>query len=915
MPAAPVAGPPADPVALLPLLFFDEQRFLANLRTGAPIEIFRDAINAANIHFDTRFEQGEQIRTLVNERAAFIDRILGHAWHRSQWDADIALVAVGGYGRNELHPQSDIDLLILTREADHSRYQCRIEEFLTFLWDIQLNIGHSVRSLDHCVEECKADITIATTLMESRTIAGAGELRQLMERQTGPDHIWPSPQFFRAKWDEKIARHNRHGNTEYNLEPNIKEAPGGLRDIQTVHWIAKRHFRTHTLDALVDKGFLTHEDCHRLMRGEEFLWRVRYGLHLLAKRPEERLLFDYQRKLAVAFGYRDNGERLAVEQFMQHYYRVVLSMRELNDVLLQYLDEVILRDNQAKTLRPINARFQVRDDYIETTHDQVFAETPAALLELFVLLGEDDSIQGIRSATIRQMQRNRHRIDDDFRGAEVSRELFMRLLRCPGKLSPQLQRMTRYGILGRYLPEFGRIIGQVQHDLFHAYPVDAHTIQVIRNIRRLANPEETEKFPVASHIYKNLPKPELLVIAGIYHDIAKGRGGDHSALGAIDVVNFGVRHGLPAQEIQLLKWLVEHHLLMSAVSQREDIADPDVIHKFACQLGDQIHLDYLFALTVADINATNPTLWNNWKGSLLRQLYFAARDALARGLENPVNKLAWIANTRREALDLLAESGISPAHSQALWGDLDRDFFLRENAAVIARCTQAIAAAGASREPVIHIEDAGVEDATATRIFIHTKGLSNVFPITAATLDNQLLNIQDARLYSASNAHTFDIFYVLNEHGESFAKNRVRAAQVSNALREALLCPSSNTFRVQRRTPRQLKQLTIGTSLYMSNDLATNLTLLQIITPDRPGLLAQIGRIFMRFGLRLHSAKIATLGERVEDVFYVTDADYQPLFDPVFCQQLKHAICEDLDKRNLEDASATAPLPPTKIWH
>ncbi|MGK2914205.1 MAG: [protein-PII] uridylyltransferase [Porticoccaceae bacterium] len=900
-------------VSPLPLLFFDEKRFLADLATGSPIEIFRNAINAANIHFDTRFEQGEQIRTLINERSAFMDRILGHAWSRFQWDRGIALVAVGGYGRNELHPHSDIDLLILTRHTDHSSYRHSIEALLTFLWDIQLNIGHSVRSLQHCVEECASDVTVATTLMESRTIAGETRLRKLMEEQTGPDRIWPSHRFFRAKWNEQIARHNRHGNTEYNLEPNIKEAPGGLRDIQTISWIAKRHFRTHTLEALVDKGFLTRADYHQLMRGEEFLWRVRYGLHLLARRAEERLLFDYQRKLAVQFGYRDNEERLAVEQFMQRYYRVVLNMRELNDVLLQYLDEMILRKNQAKTIRPINARFQVRDDHIEAIHALVFEETPSALLEIFVLLGEDDSIQGIRSTTIRELVRNRNRIDDDFRAAAGNKALFLRLLECPGKLSPQLQRMTRYGILGRYLPEFGRIVGQMQHDLFHVYPVDAHTIQIIRNIRRLANQEEAEKFPVACHVCKNLPKPELLVIAGLYHDIGKGRRGNHSALGAIDVVDFAQRHGLTAQETRLLKWLVENHLLMSSVSQREDISDPDVIHKFARLVDDQIHLDYLFTLTVADINATNPKLWTNWKGSLLRQLYFATRDALDRGLENPVSKEAWIEDTRNEALALLAARNIPSSASGAVWGDIGREFFLHENAAVIARCTQAVHAAGSSPKPVIVIEDAGVETTTATRIFIHTKGLNNVFPITAATLDNQRLNIQDARLHSASNGHTFDIFYVLNEHGDPFGKNHLRVRQVKEALSQALQFPSSTTFRVQRRTPRQLKQLTIGTSVYLSNDIATHLTLIQLVTPDRPGLLAQIGRIFMRFGLRLHSAKIATLGERVEDVFHVTDTDYQPLFDPLFCQQLMDTIRAELDTRNLGETSGQT-LPQAKLW-
>lgn len=904
-----------DSITLAPLLFFDEKRFVKNLAEGRALDVFRDAISAANMHFDTRFEQGEQVRTLVTERAAFIDRILGHAWRQFEWDDNIALLAVGGYGRNELHPQSDVDLLVLTKSKRHAPYQRSLEGFLTFLWDIQLTIGHSVRSVSQCAQEAKSDITVATNLMESRTLAGNGALRALMEKKTAPGKIWRSDQFFRAKWDEQLERHRKHGNTEYNLEPNIKEAPGGLRDIQTINWVAKRHFQVNSLAALVDKGFLTREEYDMLRGGEEFLWRVRYGLHLLAKRPEERLLFDYQRKLAVQFGFRDNDERLAVEQFMQRYYRVVLSMRELNDVLLQYLDEVILRHNKARQVSRINDRFQVRDQHIETVHEHIFEQYPSALLEIFVLLGENESIKGVRSATIRQIQRYRHLIDDAFRNDAINIALFMRLLRCPGRLSDQLQRMTRYGILGKYLPEFGRITGQMQHDLFHIYPVDAHTIQVIRNMRRFDRAEAAENFPVVSHIYKTLPKPELLFIAGLFHDIGKGRGGDHSTLGAVDVVAFGERHGQSAQEIRLLKWLVENHLIMSSTSQREDISDPGVIHKFARLVGDQIHLDYLYALTVADINATNPTLWNNWKGSLMRQLYFETRSALQRGLENPVDKREWVTGTKREALAILAQMGISSSNARELWGDLGEEFFLQEKASVISRCTRAILSADNPDEPVIVIENAGVEEATATRIFIHTTGLNNVFPITAATLDQLRLNIQDARLNRTSNGHTFDMFYVLDDDNNPFADDQRRVNLMRSALSKALKNPSPDMFNIQRRTSRQLKQLTMGTVVYLSNDIDTNITLLEVISPDRPGLLAHLGRIFMRFGLHLHSAKIATLGERVEDTFYVTDMDYQPLSDPLICENLKTSICRELDDRNRQDAEISAPLQQFKVLH
>lgn len=896
-------------IATSPLIFFREQQFLADLERREPLTVFSDAVSAVDRHLNRRFEEGEQIRSLITERALFTDRILIHAWNQFEWDSNISLVAVGGYGRVELHPQSDVDLLILTKRDNHHRYQKNISAFLTFLWDIHLKIGHSVRSVKHCVQEAKSDITVATNLLESRLLIGNKDIMAKMLARTGPTKIWRSKAFFEAKRREQNDRHEKHGNTEYNLEPDIKEAPGGLRDIQSISWIAKRHYQVSTLEQLIDCDFLSEEEYQLIRQGEEFLWRVRYGLHMIAKRPEERLLFEYQRKLAEMFGYKDNDKHMAVEQFMQRYYRVVLAMHEQNDVLLEYLDEVILSEHRHVKAENINERFQLRNGHIEAISDTLFSEQPSALLEVFVLLGENPAIEGASSKTIRQLRENRYRIDAAFREDENNRALFMRLLRCQGKLSTQLQRMTRYGILGKYLPEFDLIIGQMQHDLFHIYPVDAHTIQVVRNMRRLGSPELATTFPVACHVFKNLPKPEILFVAGLYHDIAKGRGGDHSKLGSTDVEQFALKHGFTAQEIRLLKWLVENHLLMSSVSQREDISDPDIIHKFAQLAGNQLHLDYLFTLTIADITATNPNLWTTWKGALMRQLYFSTREALKRGLENPADRREWINNTRQEALSLLAAMGMAASACEALWDDLDEELFLRENASVIARYTEKVLAARDDTGPIVIIEDAGVEDTSATRIFIHTMGLSNVFPITAASLDSLHINIVDAQLYTGSrHRHTFDIFYVLDEHGKPFAKNSERQRRVQGALVKTLQAPSDEVFVVQRRTPRQLKQMTIGTLARIDNTRTENTSYLEVITPDRPGLLAQLGQIFMRFNLHLYSAKIATLGERVEDVFYITDAEDKPISDPVLCREIEATICRELDTRNRGDSSSGALL-------
>lgn len=885
---------------------YDAPRFAAELAEKPATEVFRQALNHAADHFNQRFHQGEYVHTLVNEQAVFMDLLLQQAWQLFSWDKAICLVAVGGYGRGELHPHSDVDLLILVRHGRLEKYRESIEQFLAFLWDIQLKVGHSVRSLAQCVSEARNDITVVTNLMETRLITGEQKLLQKLRDKTSPKKIWPSALFYTGKLEEQDDRHKKHGNTEYNLEPNVKEAPGGLRDIQLLNWVAKRHFNVTRRSQLITAGFLTEEEYITLRRDEEFLWKVRYGLHLLAGRAEERLLFDYQRALAEQFGFFDSDDRLGVEKFMQRYYQVVLSIRELNDVLLQYLDEMIYKKDRVRQEQVLNERFVVRDGLIDTVDDYLFGRNPPALLELFALLGENENIRGIRAATIRQLRLHRGLIDESFRNNPLNKALFLRILRSPWMLSLQLQRMSRYGILGSYLPEFGRIMGQTQHDLFHIYPVDVHTLQLIRNIRRLVRPEVAEKFPISSHIYKSLPKPELLIIAALYHDIAKGRGGDHSKLGMVDTEDFGRRHGLTEQEIALTCWLVENHLLMSTVSQREDISDPDVVHKFASTVGNRRRLEMLYVLTVADINATNPKLWTDWKGSLMRDLYFETKRALRRGLEQRADRAEWVADSKQAVREMLQQRSIDEATAAEIWRDIGDEFFLREKASHIADFTAAVIAQTDSNQPAILLRDVGDEVPVATQVFIHSRGQKNIFAIAAATFDQLAITIQDARLQTTNDDRAFDVFYLLDENGRPFATNQALSQRVEQALTSAIKAPDSARFDVNRRTSRQLKQFAWSTRVTLSNDIESNTTVLEVVTPDRPGLLAHLAQIFLRFRLRILNARIATLGERVEDIFYLTDEDHQPLVDLALCEKLRETICTELDNRNRQDADASA---------
>jgi [protein-PII] uridylyltransferase len=877
---------------------FDRGQFQAELALKAsPVTAFKKAIRQAQDVLNARFASGRSIRRLVEDRAWFVDNLLQQAWAQFSWsaEADIALVAVGGYGRGELHPYSDIDLLILLENADHEIFRDSIERFLTLLWDIGLEVGQSVRSVQECAEEARADLTVITNLMECRTIAGPERLRKRMLEVTAPDRMWPSKAFFLAKRAEQTARHHKYNDTEYNLEPNVKGSPGGLRDIQTILWVARRQYGTLNLQALAGQGFLLENESDLLAASQEFLWKVRYALHMLAGRSEDRLLFDYQRSIAKLLGYEDSDAKLAIEALMQKYYRVVMRIAELSDLIIQHFEEELLAADTGTTLQPINARFQLHDGYIEATSATVFRRFPFAILEIFVLMAQNPSIKGVRADTIRLLREHRHLIDDSFRHDIRNTSLFIELFKCEIGIHRNLRRMNRYGILGRYLPEFGHIVGQMQHDLYHIYTVDAHTLNLIKHLRKLQYTPISEMFPLASKVMGRLPKPELIYIAGLYHDIGKGRNGDHSELGAVDAQAFCARHQLPPWDSRLIVWLVQNHLVMSTTAQRKDLSDPQVIHDFAQLVGDEVHLDYLYVLTVADINATNPSLWNSWRASLLRQLYTETKRALRRGLENPLDREEQIRRTQAAALDILVRGGNDPDDVEQLWSQLGDDYFLRHTAADVAWHTDAILQQPVDGGPLVLIRETTQRDFEgASQIFIYAPDQHDFFAVTVAAMDQLNLNIHDARIITSSSQFTLDTYIVLDNDGESIGHNPQRIQQILDGLTEALRNPDDYPTIIKRRVPRQLKHFAFAPQVTIHTDAQRPVTILELSAPDRPGLLARLGKIFLEFDLSLQNAKIATLGERVEDVFFLTDAHNQPLADPQLCARLQDAIIEQL---------------------
>ena len=876
---------------------FNIEQFRTQLANSQDaVAVFRDAIAKSQALLDEHYRANDDIVKLVWGRAWFIDQLLGCAWERYDWirPNDISLLAVGGYGRGELHPHSDIDLLIVTRDDDVTQFKQSISAFFTFLWDINLEIGQSVRSLTQCRQEALKDITVTTSLMESRTIVGPEQLRDEMIAQTQNNDVWPAKSFFDAKRDEQQARHDKYYDIDYALEPNVKTSPGGLRDIQTIAWIAKRYYKVNHLADLVNLGFLNNNEYDQLAEGERLLWKLRYGLHLLAGRREDRLLFDKQRELAQMFGYVDDEKSLAVEKLMQEYYRAVATLRALNDALLQHFDEAILRANEQEVIEVINNRFQLRNDYIEIRYGDVFKRFPFALLEIFVLMAQNPRIKGVRAITIRSIRDHRYLINEAFRKDLRNVTLFMELLRSPHELTSQLRRMARYGVLGLYLPEFGAISGKMQHDLFHIYTVDAHTLQVVENTRRFLLPEAEEKFPIAFHIVRRLPKLELLYIAGLYHDIAKGRGGDHSTLGMVDGAEFCRLHHLSAWDTKLVAWLIGKHLLMSMTAQRMDIADPEVIQQFALEVGDKLHLDYLYALTVADINATNPTLWNSWRAALLRQLYLSTKRALRRGLENPIDRADRIKDKQESARQKLTEHGISEQEIENIWSNIDDEYFVRESTANIAWHTEAIAKSNGV-ETLILIEDPTDNlTAGATQIFIYTLNRSHLFASSAAAIGKLGLNIQDARIFTSSKNYCMNTYTVLENDGNPVQASAARRNQIVTLLREYLAEPTRYLRGPEQRIARKLKHFSQHVETELINADDKPYTTIEINCPDKPGVLAAIGKVFAQHNIQLQNARIATLGERVEDLFYVLDSEFHKITDPDEIDRLQNDLKQEL---------------------
>jgi [protein-PII] uridylyltransferase len=838
-----------------------------NPRLPEDIAFFRESLKQGQIYLQQQFENGADIVELVHQRAYFVDEVIGQLWSQHiPKESPMALLAVGGYGRGELHPYSDIDLLVLLDTSISDQPPESLSQFLTQLWDIGLEIGHSVRTIAECRQQAEQDITIATNLLETRFICGEGSLFYGLQQLTVTNKTWDEKQFYQNKLAEQKQRHLKYNDTANNLEPNLKESPGGLRDLQVISWIAQQHFGVTDLKGLYDKGFLESNEYDILDQAQRFLWRVRFVLHMLAGRKQEKLMIDFQREIAVQLGYQDDDKRLAVEHFMKAYYLCARHVEQMNELLAQLFEENIILAEQPKHITPINRRFQVHNGYLETLNSGIFAFRPYAMLELFLILQQHSEIKGVRADTIRQLHAHLHLINDRFRADIQSRSLFMEIIRQTSSISHEFRRMNKLGVLGAYLPMFGVIVGQMQHDLFHTYTVDEHTLFLVRNLRRFSCEEYKEEFPLCSDVFYQLPKPELLYIAGLFHDIAKGRGGDHSKLGVVDATAFCEQHSLSTFDTDIVAFLVRHHLSMSATAQRYDIHDPDVIRKFARTVQTVNRLNYLYLLTVADIRATNENLWNGWRDSLLRQLYQMTRQWIEHNDDIAKNTQEKSLQQRQLALKAMSDSTWSEQDITDLWQPYDDDYFLRHSVEDIVRQTKQ-RLQQPDTDTLIKVRS--YDDDGTKEIFILTKDQPCVFAAIAVAIEQLQLNILDAKINTASNGDLLNT-YIVNgpeRHND----------EIINSIRQQLIDLDHIDAYCPKHTPRKMTLFETAPVINFQASEQNKHTILELYTHDRPGLISTVADVFIQCSIHLINAKLITLVDQVEDVFFVTSMTGKPL--------------------------------------
>ena len=800
---------------------------------------------------------------LLTNHSQLVDHILGLIWKKIDFPETIALVAVGGYGRAQLYPYSDVDVLILLPDDSDVSLNRKLEQLIGTLWDTGLEVGHSIRTIQECMEEAAKDVTVQTNLLEARLLVGSQTLFRQMDQKIHGE--LDQRAFFEAKFIEQQQRHTRFHDTAYNLEPNIKESPGGLRDLQNIIWISHGCGLGNTWVELARQSLITMNEARQIRRHEKVLENIRIRLHYLAKRREDRLLFDYQTALAQQFDLSDKPARRASERLMQSYYRTAKAISLLNEILLQNLRGRIFPDLHF-TPKPINARFRISGNLLDATAEDVFEREPSAILESFLLMQQHSELKGMTASTLRALWRAKDLITTAFRRDPVNRTTFMKIMRQPGGLTHELRRMNQYGILGRYIPAFGRIVGQMQHDLYHLYTVDEHTLMVLRNVRRFTVPEFAHEFPLCSRLINSFARPEVLYLAALFHDIAKGRGGDHSTLGKVDAQRFCRLHGLDKEDTSLVTWLVGQHLAFSATAQKQDLSDPDVIAGFTAKISNQRYLDALYLLTVADIRGTSPKVWNAWKGKLLEDLYHATQRELSGTASSPD---IYLQTKQIEAQGILRLYAIRENAQTELWSKLDVGYFLRHDTQDIAWHARLLFSHVNSSVPVVRTRLSQIGQ--GLQVLIYTRDQDDLFARICGFFERTDYTIVEAKIHTTHHGYALDSFLVMDEANRA-AHYRDLISYVEFELSQQLAQNAPLSEPVCGRLSRHLKHFPIIPEVSIRPDEKGAYHVLSITAGDQPGLLSRIARVLVKHKIHLHTAKINTLGERAEDMFLIEGA-------------------------------------------
>lgn len=803
---------------------------------------------------------------LISSRSRYYDQLLIQLWQDFQLAdySDLALIAVGGYGRQEMFPLSDLDILILTVEPMSDEVSQKVTALIQFLWDCRFEVGQSVRSLAQCLDEGKKDISIATNLLESRYLAGNKTLFMQLENAVHHPDFWSKADFFYAKMQEKNERYQRYHNTSYNLEPDIKYSPGGLRDLHLLYWIALRHLKAHTLEDILQVEFIYPAEYAILRKSQNFLFRTRFALHLILKRYDNRLLFDRQLTVSEMLGFTGEGNQ-GVESMMKQFFQALQAISLLSYILMQHYKEHFLLPSNTQSVVAIDNHFIIQGKAIRLAEGKDFVEQPERILDLFWHLTQYQDCN-IHSSTLRQLALSIGQLTGKLSDLPLAREKFILLLSQPQAIRRAFRPMHRYGVLNAYLPAWAGIEGLMQFDLFHVYTVDEHTLCVLEKLESFLDVGNLPTHPLCCEIFPQTNRT-LLYLAALFHDIAKGRGGTHEILGAEDMENFAQQHGFTVQDTSLMVWLVQHHLLMSITAQRRDIHDSEVVRAFADKIQDQTHLDALLCLTVADICATNMSLWNSWKRSLLATLYLFTTEQLKQGTTCSLSSQQKVQEHRGQALSLLEHLPVEKI--TAFWQRLPDEYFLRNTAKQIAWESELLCEN--QNDFVVKISNRFAMG--GTEVFIYCPDKHNLFNQIVSTIDAKNLSIHNAQIITTHDGFALDSFIVTELDGRLAKFDRRRALEA--ALIDVL--SGKKEIRYHHKNKPKLQHFYVPTEIHFINENKTTHTELEISTLDKVGLLAEISQIFTELKLNLLNAKITTNGEKVEDFFILTNENNQAL--------------------------------------